>query len=69
MPIFGRFTAQVDWVGLMVGGHRRSVCIHQMNRVNSLYGFGYDDSTMNIVVIIIIIILPTSTKPQAGKLG
>jgi len=40
-----------------------------MNRVNSLNGFGYDDSTMNIVVIIIIIILPTSTKPQAGKLA
>jgi len=47
---------------------RRSVCIHQMNRVNSRNDFGQDDSTINIVVVIIIIIIiiikPTSTKPQ-----
>jgi len=36
---------------------RRSVCIHQINRVNSRNDFGYDDSTINIVVIIIIIII------------
>ena len=35
---------------------RRSVCIHQMNRVNSCNDFGHDDSTINIVVVIIIII-------------
>jgi len=35
---------------------RRSVCIHQMNRVNSRNDFGQDDSTINIVVVIIIII-------------
>jgi len=35
---------------------RRSVYIHQMNRVNSRSCFGHDDSTMNIVVVIIIII-------------
>ena len=34
----------------------RSVCIHQMNRVNSRNDFGRDDSTINIVVVIIIII-------------
>ena len=36
---------------------RRSVCIHQMNRVNSRNDFGQDDSTINIVVVIIIIII------------
>jgi len=33
----------------------RSVCIHQMNRVNSRSDHGHDDSTVNIVIIIIII--------------
>jgi len=36
---------------------RRSVCIHQMNRVNSRNDFGHDDSTINIVMAIIIIII------------
>jgi len=47
-----------------------------MNRVNSRNEFGHGDSTINIVVVSIIIILfyflffkPTSTKPQAEKLG
>jgi len=42
---------------------RRSVCIHQMNRVNSRNDFGHDDSTINIVmaIIIIIIIITTDT--------
>jgi len=35
---------------------RRSLCIHQMNRVNSRNDFGHDDSTINIVVAIITII-------------
>jgi len=35
---------------------RRSIYIHQMNRVNSRNDFGYDDSTINTVVTIIIII-------------
>ena len=44
--------------------------IYQMNRVNSRNDFGHDDSAINIVVVIIIIIFkPTSTKPQAEKLG
>jgi len=36
---------------------RRSVYIHQMNRVNSCNDFGHDDSTINVVMAIIIIIL------------
>ena len=36
---------------------RRSVYIHQMNRVNSRNDFGHDDSTVNIVVVIIIVII------------
>jgi len=46
----GGLTAQVGWLGLRVGGHRRSVCIHQINRVNSRSDHGHDDSTINIVV-------------------
>jgi len=34
---------------------RRSVYIHQMNRVNSHNDFGHDDSIINIVMAIIII--------------
>ena len=34
---------------------RRSVYVHQMNRMNSRNDFGHDDSTINIVVAIIII--------------
>ena len=40
---------------------RRSVCLHQMNRVNSRNDFGHDDTTINIVmavILIIIIIIP-----------
>ena len=46
-------------VGLIWGlvATRRSVYIHQMNRVNSRNDFGHDDSTIKIVVVIIIIIL------------
>jgi len=45
---------------------RRSVYIHQMNRVNSRNDFGHDDSTINIVMaiirpIIIIIIIDRSS--------
>jgi len=36
---------------------RRSVYIHQMNRVNSRNDFGHDDSAINIVMAIIIIII------------
>ena len=43
---------------------RRSVYIHQMNRVNSRNDFGHDDSTINIVVVIIIIIQPSDQQPR-----
>jgi len=52
---------------------RRSVYIHQMNRVNSRNDSGRDDSTINIVMAIITFLFkkikPTSTNPQAEKLG
>ena len=43
-------------IGLVWGlaATRRSVYIHQMNRVNSRSDFGHDDSTINIVMAIII---------------
>ena len=51
--------SQPKSVGLVWGlaATRRSVCIYQMNRVNSRNDFGHDDSTINIVVVIIIIII------------
>jgi len=44
--------SQPKSVGLVRGlaATRRSVCIHQMNRVNSHSDHGHDDSTINIVV-------------------
>jgi len=56
--IFGRLTAQVDWLGLRVGGHP-ALSLHSVNepRVNSRSDFDHDDSTVNIVVVIIIIII------------
>ena len=50
VPVFGGLTAQVDWLGLWLADTRRSVYIHQMNRVNSRH----NDGTVNIVVVIII---------------
>jgi len=48
--------SQPKSIGLVWGlAATRSVCIHQMNRVNSRNDFGHDDSTINIVVVIIII--------------
>jgi len=41
---------------------RRSVCVHQMNRVNSRNDFGYGDSAKNIVVVLIIIIIFTAHR-------
>ena len=51
---FGGITAQVDWLDLRVAATRRSVYIHQMNRVNSRNDFGYDDDNINIVMVVII---------------
>jgi len=36
---------------------RRSVCIYQMNQVNTRNDFGQDNSIVNTVVVIIIIII------------
>ena len=49
--------SQPKLIGLVWGlaATRRSVYIHQMNRVNSRNDFGHDDSTINIVMAIIII--------------
>jgi len=54
--------SQPKSIGLVWGlvATRRSVYIHQMNRVNSRNDFGHDDSTINIVVAIIIIINPNN---------
>ena len=62
--------SQLKSVGLVRGlaATRRSVCIHQMNRVNFCSDHGHEDSTINIVVdyyyyyncIIIIIIINTA---------
>ena len=50
---------------------RRSVYIHQINRMNSRNDFGHDGSTINIVAVIISIIIidiiirsKSSTHPQ-----
>ena len=50
--------SQPKSIGLVWGlaATRRSVYIHQMNRVNSRNDCGHDDSTINIVMAIIIII-------------
>ena len=53
VPVFGGLTAQVDWLGLWLADTRRSVYIHQMNRVNSRNDFGRYDSTIVMAIIII----------------
>jgi len=45
---------------------RRSVYIHQMNRVNSRIDFGHDDGTINIVTAIVIIIIITPGRPHGA---
>ena len=56
---FRRSHSQPKSIGLVHGlaATRRSVYIHQMNRVNSRGDFGHDDSTINIDVVIITIII------------
>jgi len=51
--------SQSKSIGLVWGleATRRSVYIHQINRVDCRYGLGRDDSTINIVVVIFIIII------------
>ena len=61
--------SQPKSIGLVWGlaATRRSVYIHQMNRVNSRNDFGHDyrPSTINIVVVIIIIIITTTSSPHS----
>jgi len=45
-----QFSADSQPKSLGLAATRRSVCIHQMNRVNSRSDFGHDDSTINIIV-------------------
>ena len=47
--------SQPKSIGLVWGlaATRRSVYIHQMNRVNSRNNFGHDDSTINIIIIVV----------------
>jgi len=54
--------SQAKSIGLVWGlaATRRSVYIHQVNRVNSRIDFGHDDSTINIVMAVIIIIIITT---------
>jgi len=51
--------SQPESIGLVWGlaATRRSVCIHQMNRVNYRNDFGCDASTINIVVAIVTVIV------------
>jgi len=57
--------SQPKLTGLVWGlaATRRSVCIRQVNWVNSCNYFGHDDSTINIVVVIAII---TNCTPYVG---
>jgi len=47
---------------------RRSVNIHQINRVNSRNDFGHEDSTMNNVIVITVIFDPSTQFPGNGKI-
>jgi len=51
--------SQPKSTGLVSGlaATRRSIYIHQMNRVNSRNDFDHYDSTINIVEVIIVIII------------
>ena len=43
---------------------RRSVYIHQLNRVNSRNDFGHDDRIIIIIIIIIIFSPPAQSRRQ-----
>jgi len=51
--------SQPKSVGLVWGlaATRHSVCIHEMNRMNSRSDHGHEDSTINIVIELLIIII------------
>ena len=56
LRFMGIAVSRPESIGLVWGlaATRRSVCIRQMNRMNSRDDLGHDDSTTNIVVAIII---------------
>ena len=57
-------------IGLVWGlaATRRSVCIHQMNRVNTRSDHGHEDSTINIVVeLLLIIIIIINVRMRTGR--
>jgi len=41
----------------MLAATRRSVCIHQINRVNTRSDHGHEDSTINIVVELLLLLI------------
>jgi len=62
--------SQPKSVGLVweLAATRCSVCIHQINRVNSRSDRGHDDSTTNVVVVIIIwLLLTCHSQPMNSK--
>ena len=64
--------SQPKSIGLVwwLAATRRSVCIHQMNRVNSRNDFGHDDTIIYIVVditVMIIILLTPVLNSQGMK--
>ena len=55
--ISGRLTAQVDWLGLRVGG-QSALSLHSSNELGELSQWlCHDDSTTNIISVITIILL------------
>jgi len=62
--------SQPKSTGLVLGlaATRRSVYIHQMNRVNSRNDFVHDDSSINIVMAIIIIIIINTSFVDFARL-
>jgi len=60
--------SQPKSVGFVCGlaATRRSVCIHQMNQVNSCSDHGHEDSTINIVVELLLLLLILMEWRPAG---
>ena len=61
--------SQPKSIGLVLAATRRSVYIHQMNRVNSGDDFGYNDRTIKIVLVIIIIITVIDKMKYTTNVG
>ena len=62
--------SQPKSVGLVCGlaATRLSVCIHQMNRVNSRSNHGHEDSTINIVIELLFFLFVFSFVPSVVKI-